>query len=106
MVEGDPDAPVIIARDTRDIVITGLTFKGPSPGQIMMTNTHGSIIAENNFQSPRTAILLEASTGNVIARNTIAHALDSGLELRDGSDANTAHYQVLLSQSGSLRHLT
>ena len=95
MVEGDPDAPVIIARDTRDIVITGLTFKGPSPGQIMMMNTHGSIIAENNFQSPRTAILLEASTGNVIARNTIVRALDSGIELRDGSDANQVSDNVI-----------
>ncbi len=95
MVEGDPDAPVIVVRDTRDIVITGLTFKGPSPGQIMMMNTHGSIIAENNFQSPRTAILLEASTGNVIARNTIVRALDSGIELRDGSDANQVSDNVI-----------
>lgn len=95
VVEGPADAPALVFRGTHDVAVSGLSFAGASPVGVMLDGARDSLIAGNTFLDGGTAILLDGAGGNRIEDNLILHPASSGIELRDGSDANLVADNVI-----------
>lgn len=88
VLEANDDAPVLILRGTKRVTLIGLVFATSSPTQVLLDNTQDCVIAGSTFLRGGTAILLIKSSVNTIHHNLIVHPTATGIELRDGSEAN------------------
>jgi parallel beta-helix repeat protein/putative cofactor-binding repeat protein len=56
--------------------------------QLVLENAQNSVITQNTFLNGGVALTLTGSSENVIERNLIHRPSETGIEVRDGSDAN------------------
>jgi parallel beta-helix repeat protein len=88
---------LLILHGAQDIRIEGLSFgeTGMAVGRelesaaVVLEDSHRVVIAGNDFRNIGQAVRLIGASDNIVARNAIAEAAASAIELQDGSDHNS-----------------
>lgn len=88
VIEAPASGPAIILKNSRGAVLTGLVVTGSSPNQLVLDGAEDCLVTRNTFLDGGTAIALDHAQRNRIVANVIHGVAATGIELKDGSDAN------------------
>lgn len=96
VIDAPANGPAVILNGSHGAELVGLVFSSTSAtNHVIMDGAEDCLIERNTFLNGNTAITLDLARRNRIVGNVIRDVTATGIELKDGSDANVVADNVV-----------